>query len=373
MQESFEISASSGSYPVTVGTDLLPQLVVDNPNAIFVVDKILESRLPAGMTRRIVIEAVEANKSLEFAPHVIKELRKLGADRTSHLVAIGGGIIQDVTTFAASIFMRGVPWTYMPTTLLGMVDSCIGGKSSINAAGYKNLVGNFYPPGKVLVDVSFIATLDAEMIIGGLFEAAKICYASSYSGFLQYLAQEPSWPISKEQAQRVISHSLRTKKWFIEVDEFDQKERLLLNFGHTFGHAMEAGTDFGISHGIGVGLGMLVATEYAKRHASLTDSGLARAAHLASHVRTMLDAGEWRAQSKLPVVDLALVMEKFDHDKKHQPGSYRIIVPSGDGGLELISVPKSDKVRGDIVSAFERALAEIRWPFSRPERPALAS
>jgi 3-dehydroquinate synthase len=372
VQESFEVCASSGSYPVTVGTGLLPQLLIDNPNAIFIVDKILEPRLPPSLTRRIVIEAVESNKSLEFAPQVIKELRKLGADRTSHLVAIGGGIIQDVTTFAASIFMRGVPWTYMPTTLLGMVDSCIGGKSSINAGGYKNIVGNFYPPGKVLVDVSFIATLDDEMIVGGLFEAAKICYASGYAGFLQYLAQEPSCPITEGQAHRVITHSLRTKKWFIEVDEFDQKERLLLNFGHTFGHAMEAGTDFGISHGIGVGLGMLVANEYAKRHSNLTDRGLASIHHLGSHVRTLLESGGSRVQSNLPV-DLGLVMEKFDHDKKHQPGSYRIIVPYGDGGLELISVPKSDKVRADIVSAFERVLAEIGWPFSRPERQALAS
>jgi 3-dehydroquinate synthase len=373
MQESFEISASSGSYPVTVGTDLLPQVVADKPDAIFIIDRILESRLPASITKRIVVEALEANKSLEFAPHMIKELRRLEADRSSHLVAIGGGIIQDVVTFAASIFMRGVPWTYMPTTLLSMVDSCIGGKSSINAAGYKNLVGNFYPPGKVMVDVSFITTLDAEMIVGGLFEAAKICYASGYDGFLEYLAQGPSCPMVPAQAQKVILQSLRTKKWFIEVDEFDQKERLLLNFGHTFGHAVEAGTDFGVSHGIGVGLGMLVANEYAKRYGNLTDKGLARADHLGSHVKTMLGPRALRVHTSLPEIDLDLVMDKFDHDKKHRPGVYRIIVPCGDGGLELISVPKTDKIRGDIISAYEAALGQIPWPFSRPGHTALAS
>jgi 3-dehydroquinate synthase len=373
MQESFEISASTGSYPVTVGTNLLSEVVTENPDAIYIVDKILEDRLPSSVTRRIVVEAIEANKSLEFAPYMIKELRKLGANRTSHLFAIGGGIIQDVTTFAASIYMRGVPWTYLPTTLLSMVDSCIGGKSSINAAGYKNLVGNFYPPSKVLVDVSFITTLDAEMIVGGLYEAAKICYASGYSGFVDYLAQGPSCPMSEVQAQLVILQSLRTKKWFIEVDEFDQKERLLLNFGHTFGHAMEAGTDFGISHGIGVGIGMLVANEYAKIHGNLTSDGLARVDHLASHVRALLGPGASHVLAKLPVIDLGLVMDKFDHDKKHQTGSYRIIIPRGDGGLELIPAPKTDKVRRDIVAAFEAALGQIPWPFSRPERAALAS
>ena len=373
MPESFEISASTGSYPVTVGTNLLSQLLIENPDATYIVDSNLEPRLPPSITKRIVIEAIEANKSLEFAPHMINELRKLGADRSSHLFAIGGGIIQDVTTFAASIYMRGIPWTYLPTTLLSMVDSCIGGKSSINAAGYKNLVGNFFPPSNVLVDVSFIATLDAEMIVGGLYEAAKICYASGYPGFLAYLAEQPSCPMTPEQAQRVILQSLRTKKWFIEVDEFDQKERLLLNFGHTFGHAMEAGTDFGISHGIGVGLGMLVANEYAKRQGNLTSDGLARVEHLGSHVRALLGAGASCVQASLPAIDLGLVMDKFDHDKKHRPGSYRIIVPAGDGSLELISVPKSDKVRRDFISAFEAALGQIPWPFSASERAALAS
>ena len=373
MPESFEISASTGSYPVTVGTNLLSQLLIENPDATYIVDSNLEPRLPPSITKRIVIEAIEANKSLEFAPHMIKELRKLGVDRSSHLFAIGGGIIQDVTTFAASIYMRGVPWTYLPTTLLSMVDSCIGGKSSINAAGYKNLVGNFFPPSKVVVDVSFIATLDAEMIVGGLYEAAKICYASGYPGFLDYLAQGPSCPMTQEQAQRVILQSLRTKKWFIEVDEFDQKERLLLNFGHTFGHAMEAGTDFEISHGIGVGLGMLVANEYAKSHGNLTSDGLACVDHLGSHVRILLGTGASCVQASLPVIDLGLVMDKFDHDKKHRPGSYRIIIPCGDGSLELISVSKNDKVRHDIVLAFEAALRQIPWPFARPERAALAS
>ncbi|MCP3384587.1 3-dehydroquinate synthase [Bradyrhizobium sp. CCGUVB4N] len=374
MQESFEIAASTGSYPVTVGQNLFSQIVTENPDAIYIIDKILEPRLPANIKKRIVIEALESNKSLEFAPHVIGELRKLGADRTSHLFAIGGGIIQDITTFAASIYMRGVDWTYLPTTLLSMVDSCIGGKSSINAAGYKNLVGNFFPPNNVVVDVSFIDTLDAEMIVGGLYEAGKICYASGYQGFLDYLAQEPARAMTAERAQRVILKSLRTKKWFIEVDEFDRKERLLLNFGHTFGHAIEAATEFAVSHGIGVGLGMLVANEYAKRHGNLTSDGQKRADHLASHVRALLGNGASSCLPRgMPTIDLALVMDKFDYDKKHRPGFYRTIVPTGDGALELISVPKTDETRRNIVAAYEAALGDIPWPFAKFERAALAS
>jgi 3-dehydroquinate synthase len=363
MQESFEISASAGNYPVTVGKDLLQRLLSENPDAVFIIDGILENRLPRSISKRIVVESVEANKSLEFAPQIIGELRKLGADRTTRVVAVGGGIIQDVATFATSIYMRGVPWIYMPTTVLSMVDSCIGGKSSINAAGYKNLVGNFYPPGEVLVDVSFITTLDAEMIVGGLFEAAKICYASGYPRFQAYLAEKPSSSITLEQAKRIILQSLHTKKWFIEVDEFDRKERLLLNFGHTFGHAMEAGTDFGVSHGIGVGLGMLVAIEYAKLHGMLNENGRACVDHLANHIKTMLGAGASVLQKAPPIIDLGSVIDKFDHDKKHHPGFYRIIIPCRGGELELISVPKSDQARSDMVSAFEAALSHVPWRF----------
>src|SRR5882724_7921876 len=354
MLESFEISASSGSYPVTVGTNLLSQLLIENPDAIYIVDKILEPRLPPIITKRIVVEAIEANKSLEFAPHVIKELRRLGADRTSHLFAIGGGIIQDVTTFAASIYMRGVPWTYLPTTLLSMVDSCIGGKSSINAAGYKNLVGNFFPPSNVLVDVSFIATLDAEMIVGGLYEAAKICYASGYPGFLAYLAEQPCCPMTPERAQRVILQSLRTKKWFIEVDEFDQKERLLLNFGHTFGHAMEGASHFTISHGIAVGLGIQCALEF-ERANGIRYGGAPRVQLLEDHLDTMIRSVPG-LNVHLRAMSLDDVLNRFESDKKHDPKNYALILVNEKGSVILKKIEKSERTRGVVRTAVQSVM-----------------
>ena len=214
-------------------------------------------------------------------------MRELGANRATHLIAIGGGVIQDIVTFCASVYMRGLRWTYMPTTFLSMADSCIGGKSSINVMGYKNLVGNFYPPSQVLIDVDFVDTLDAEKVVGGLFEAAKICYARSYGEFAAYLAEHPASKMSLDVAHVVIVRALRTKKWFIEIDEFDKKERLLLNFGHTFGHAIEAGGDFSVPHGIAVGLGMLVAIKYAGLRQWLSPGGEEHTAALAAHIRAM--------------------------------------------------------------------------------------
>ncbi len=372
MHDSFEIASSAGAYSVTIGSDLLSKALTDTPNAIVVIDKALEERLPAHVTRRVAIEAIEANKSLEYAPNIIKALRRHDADRTSHVLAIGGGIIQDITTFATSIFMRGISWTYMPTTLLGMVDSCIGGKSSINVAGLKNFVGNFHPPKQVLVDVAFVKTLDAEMIISGLCEAAKIAYASGKDDFDRYLADQPRYPLPQEAAFRIISHSLRIKKRFIEIDELDQNERLLLNYGHTFGHALEAGTDFGISHGIGVGIGMLVATSLARQSATLTAEGNMRVAQLEHIVAKMLASGVGRSLEHLSNIDLGVVMEKFEYDKKHVREAYRLILPQVDGSLQLISVARNDAARVAIVAAYETVLAAMQVGCRAPQATALA-
>lgn len=362
MQESFDIISSSGTYNVAVGSGLLEQVITDYPEALFIVDERLVNYLPKFLTKVILIKATEDNKSLEKMPDVLMKMREAGVNRTSHLVAIGGGVIQDIVTFSASIYMRGITWTYMPTTLLGMADSCVGGKSSINMLGYKNLVGNFYPPQRVLVDINFIKTLNADQVVGGLFEAAKICYARGYDSFLSYLDEQPGHSISKDVAQNVIVKALKTKKWFIETDEFDKKERLLLNFGHTFGHAIEAGTDFGISHGVAVGIGMIIAVEYAKNSSLLSAAGLSKSDHLIEHVKSLVGASLVNVMSDPPKIDISLVMEKFDNDKKHLSQSYRIVVPSNDGTLELISVPKDEHTRSMLRAAYISGLQKITYP-----------
>lgn len=358
MQESFEIVSSSGNYAVTIGRDLLTGMIATNPAAIFLIDERLQSTLPPSVAKRIVVEATERRKSLEVMPEIILALRELGANRSSHLIAIGGGVIQDIATFAASIYMRGIRWTYMPTTLLGMADSCIGGKSSINVLGYKNLVGNFYPPEEVVIDVDFMRTLDAEQVIGGLFEAVKICYARGHQPFVDYLAECPSWPLEADVAQRLLTRSLRTKKWFIETDEFDQKERLLLNLGHTFGHALESATNFGVSHGVAVGIGMLIAIDYAQRRDRLSSKGHERAAQLEEHVRAMMSLVTAHGV-RWPDVDLREVMRKFENDKKHRSDAYRVVLPISDGTLDLVSEPRDNMTRQHLRISYETVFASL--------------
>lgn len=360
MRESFEIRSSTGSYEVSIGSGLLGDVLRDHQAALLLVDSFLSgsSNLPAD--RLIPLVATEQAKSLERIPEVIVSMRKLGANRSSHLVAIGGGVVQDVGTFAASVYMRGIPWIYMPTTLLGMADSCIGGKSSINVAGYKNLVGNFYPPGQVVIDTDFAGTLSDEQVVGGLFEAGKISYARGPKEFETYLDCMPSPHMEADSLHSVISGALRAKKWFIEIDEFDQKERLLLNFGHTFGHALEAGTDFGVSHGIAVGFGMIVSARFSAERAILSDSGKERVARLIGHVQALFqEIGPGLVPPSS--IDLDRVIEKFDNDKKHRSDCYRMVCPVGDGHLELVSEGRDAGGKARIINAYRMALADIGW------------
>lgn len=358
MQESFEISSTSDRYVVSVGDGLVGEIVKKYPDVIYLADDFFENSLELPIGRVIYIHADEDTKSLDRISEVIIKLRKLGANRATHLVAIGGGVIQDIATFVASVYMRGLSWSYMPTTILSMADSCIGGKSSINVGGIKNLIGNFYPPKEIYIDVNFALTLNDEQVVGGLFEAEKICYARGDIEYKSYLSEAPGRGIDTKKLQRIITKSLITKKWFIEIDEFDQKERLLLNFGHTFGHAIEAGTNFQVSHGIAVGLGMLIAIRYSQLRKLLSSSANSRVEELASHVSKMINSITLVEPN---LVDLNVFIQKFEGDKKHKKDTYRMVCPIENGNLELISEIKNFETQSLIKTAYKEVLTNIGW------------
>jgi 3-dehydroquinate synthase len=355
MSASFEIHSSAGRYAVALGTGISDGILKESPRAIVLCDRFFEARLRNYGLPVIAVEATEGAKSLDRISEVIVSLREAGAARDSLLIAIGGGVIQDIATFCASIFMRGVPWIYAPTTLLGMVDSCIGGKSSINVGKYKNIVGNFYPPRSVLIDSVFIESLSADKRIAGLCEAAKICFARGDETFRRYLALGPSVDMESDRFVDVIELSLRAKQWFIEIDEFDRKERLLLNFGHTFGHALEGASDFAVTHGVAVGLGMIAAVELA-RHRGIAATPAARTRELVRHVSELLVAvpALGRALQRV-TVDEAL--DRFASDKKHGTDFFTAIVPNDKGDLERISLPRDGASRRVLAESFASVLA----------------
>lgn len=361
MQESFKIKSSSGDYNISLGLNLLEYFLKSHHEALILIDRNLKDCVANQSNKLIIVDAVESSKSLENLPNILLELRKLGANRKTHLLAIGGGIIQDIATFAASVYMRGVKWSYFPTTLLGMVDSCIGGKSSINLAGYKNLIGNFYPPIDILIDLNFIETLPREQIAGGLLEAVKICFAKQDDSFEKFISLNPNTSLNSTNAHTVVSMSLKTKKWFIEVDEFDQNERLLLNYGHTFGHAIEAGTDYAISHGVAVGMGMIIANHFALITNQITNKGITKINQMNNYIIELIGKNLENVMLKPPLLNIVDIFEKFKSDKKHYKEAYRVIVPDHNGMLLIKEISINQESKKLITSAYIDGLAFIGY------------
>ena len=208
------------------------------------------------VTKHISIDASETQKSYQGIIPIIQELIDNGFRKNHRLVAIGGGITQDITAFISSILYRGVSWLFFPTTLLAQGDSCIGSKTSINFAQYKNQVGGFYPPQKVFINTDFLNTLSDLDIKSGLGEMCHYFPVAGEEDFKRFKRDYTAALQDKEVLKDLIARSLEIKKKYIEIDEFDHKERQVFNFGHSFGHAIESLTNYRIPHGLAVSYGM---------------------------------------------------------------------------------------------------------------------
>ncbi len=263
MSDFLHIKSLFRNYDVHFVDDLTRPLqgLIDH-HAFFIIDSIiweiykekLKGIIPGG--RLLIVEANENNKSLDKCREIIETLVARQVRRNEKLVAIGGGIIQDVTAFSASIIYRGIEWSFFPTTLLAQADSCIGSKTSINLGDKKNLIGNFYPPSKVYIDTAFLYTLSVDEIKSGIGEILHY-YLYAGSPLFDELLHNYDVVISdRTHCMRHIRESLKIKKSVIEIDEFDRDERNKFNYGHTFGHAIESVTDYAIKHGQAVTVGM---------------------------------------------------------------------------------------------------------------------
>lgn len=338
MSTSFEIQSSTGSYPVSIQSGSLESLLRENRSGIVVADERFASMLAASGVAAVTLPSSELTKSLDAIPEIVITLRGRGANRETQLIAVGGGVVQDIVGFIASIYMRGVSWTYVPTTLLAMSDSCVGGKSSINVGPYKNLIGTFHPPASIVIDPTLVASLSAEQRVSGLIEACKICYCRGTETFRKYLEQRPSIALQVEQVEQIVVLSLLSKKWFIEQDEFDRGERLLLNFGHTFGHALESASHFRISHGVGVGVGMLCAIQMG-RLMGRQYSNAPGVCAMEDHVRTLL-AEVPGLKEELASLSVEDVVQRFQADKKHRTEYFFVILVAESGQVELAKLPR---------------------------------
>ena len=258
------IRSGQGDYRVDFPADfdaLLAQLE-GFANAVVLVDEnvaaIHEDALAPLLKRlpHFKIRSDEDAKTMAGVQSVLDFFQQQNATKQTVLIAIGGGVVQDIATFAAHIYYRGLRWVYVPTTLLGMCDSCIGAKCGINLNAFKNQIGVFHSPHRVLICLPFLATLADTEIVSGYGEILKLLITGSAEQFELLRASVEEGGLRNAQLSRLIYESLKVKQGVIEKDEYELDLRRILNYGHTFGHALEAITHHGIPHGKAVAWGI---------------------------------------------------------------------------------------------------------------------
>jgi 3-dehydroquinate synthase len=344
MIESLDVGLVGRSYPIRIGAGALEHVgataatiarravVVSNATvAAHWLAPVRASLNASGVAAEtLLIPDGEAHKNWATLQDILTRLLEMRAERSTVLVALGGGVVGDLTGFAAAIYQRGMPFVQVPTTLLAQVDSSVGGKTGINHPLGKNMIGAFYQPRAVLIDTDCLATLPDRELSAGLAEVIKYG-AIRDAAFFAWLEANIDALLAREQAalRHAILHSCRIKADIVVADERESGERALLNFGHTFGHAIETAAGYGNwLHGEAVAAGMALAGKLSERVEGF------RAAD-----RERLEALTVRA--RLPVVPPALSLARWREllvrDKKAEAGTVRFILLAALGRAVITS------------------------------------
>ncbi len=334
---------ASRSYEVKIGRGLLDTLgveaagLVKGRSAAIVSDSNVaplyldreKARLEeAGFrTCEFVFPAGESYKNGETYLNLLEFLAENQITRSDTLVALGGGVVGDLTGFAAATFLRGIDFIQLPTTLLAAVDASVGGKTAIDLKNGKNLAGAFYQPRLVLCDLDTLDTLPADIFADGCAEVIKYGMIGD-EGLLDLLGQKHF----RDDPEEVVARCIARKRDLVEADEFDTGARQLLNLGHTIGHGIEACSGYGISHGKAVAMGMTIITRAAIDHGMCPFESLNKLQKLLKQYG-LPDATEYSA---------ADLYEKTLSDKKRTGGTISLVVPTAWGKSVLHKVPVED-------------------------------
>lgn len=335
-----QVKAAARTYSVLIGDIDLRQIVDDlgPEHLIVVVDSNITGQLSDDLSKIkesgasvLEMSATEKAKELKAVAETATEVLDRGLTRRHSLLAIGGGITQDVVAFCASVCLRGVSWSFVPTTLLAQADSCIGSKTSINLGDRKNALGTYWPPELVAIDPRFLRTLDDEAMRAGVGEMLKM-HAIRGPGEFDHLASSYADLFANEASiVSAIRDSLVFKRDVIEQDEYDSNQRLVMNYGHTFGHAIEVASAFDVPHGIAVSLGCDVANFVAWQLGLTTEDHYRR-----MHGPLVSNAGS----ARFSPLDRAAYMTAISKDKKHGPNDMVFVLPDADAQMRVVSLPR---------------------------------
>lgn len=327
MQE-LKVELGDRSYPIYIGSDVFGQQALLRPyikgsQAVVVSNETIAplylSRLMAQLegldVATIVLPDGERFKTLDTLNRIFDELIDAGHNRSTTLIALGGGVIGDMTGFAAACYQRGVAFVQIPTTLLAQVDSSVGGKTAVNHPRGKNMIGAFYQPQCVLADTTILKTLPEREYAAGLAEVVKYGLLGD-AEFFAWLEQNVDGLLEQEPAilQYAVKRSCELKAQIVSRDETEQGMRALLNLGHTFGHAIETCMNYqGVLHGEAVAIGMVMAAEMSARIGNIAVDDVARSAQLLQRLRLQTTPPEGLP---LDAIRAAMQMDKKVVDKQ---------------------------------------------------------
>jgi 3-dehydroquinate synthase len=357
------VNTPSASYDVTIGSNLLralhprlKKLNQDKPFRPFIITSpeiwaLWSKPFLASFKESptvLFLPSGESHKRLASVESLAQQLATAGADRDSLLLAFGGGVLGDITGFLAAIYMRGIRYVQLPTTLLAQVDSSIGGKTGVNLTAGKNLIGSFHHPQAVFVDTDVLATLPPAQLRAGLQESIKagIIYDAK---LFRYMEQNAEAILAGDPAAltRVVAASVRVKADVVSKDEKESGLRMILNFGHTIGHAIEAATNYKhLLHGEAVAWGSIAALNVATARKTITQKDAGRITQLILRYGPL---SPFKATA-------AKLVALTSRDKKNRSGTRSFILPTAIGKTEIVR----NVTEPELLAATESMLSIMR-------------
>ena len=344
-------SKINGEYTVDFIQNLKLSLEkeISRNNCVIIIDeKVLsffKKEITVDINNKIVaIQCSEKNKTIDYAQEVIRKLVKLKFRKDSDIIAIGGGITQDIVAFISSILYRGVNWKFYPTSLLAQCDSCIGSKSSINFDKYKNLLGTFNPPSEIFIYNSFLNTLSDSEIKSGIGEMLHYFFTDGIDIALKLSNQYDKLISNRENLLFFIKSSLKIKKKIIEIDEFDLSIRHIFNYGHTFGHAIEAISNYSVPHGQAITIGMDLAN-----YISLNLKMLSLENFNIMHNILIKNKPSYSINSD----NIELYCSALSKDKKNKGNKLGCILSNGPGNVQKVFLNIDKNLKDLIINYFK--------------------